>query len=135
MTSLGRDSVRLPLVLSHTGVDGLYDIGTDRRLEDIRERGGRTAGLSVSADDRNSGSGRLFFFAKSVSTSPSPCHNFPPRSHRYLTIFVDYKNRGWVLVGEGCWYGWLGDVTLLVLRLWNVGHGAKSTPVDCHAHS
>jgi hypothetical protein len=58
-TSLGRDRVRLTLVLGHVGVNKVDDIRTNGGLEDGRERNGASDVLTtigVDVDDR-SGSG------------------------------------------------------------------------------
>jgi hypothetical protein len=57
-TSLGRDSVRLTLVLGHVGVNKVDDIRTNGGLEDGRERDGGSnvlSGLGVNVKNRSGG--------------------------------------------------------------------------------
>lgn len=57
MTGLLANGVRLALVLCHSLVNLLNNVGTDRGREDIGDRVGGTAGLAIGADDRNGRSG------------------------------------------------------------------------------
>lgn len=51
VTGLLADGVRLPLVLGHSGVDVLDDVGTDGGAEDLGKDLSGAGGLAIGADD------------------------------------------------------------------------------------
>ena len=60
MASLLADGVGLSLVLGHSGVDVLDDIGPDGGAEDLGEDLSGTGGLAIGADDGDGRSGGHF---------------------------------------------------------------------------
>jgi len=114
VTSLGRDGVRLPFVLGHTGVDRLHNIGTDRRLEDIGERGGGSAGLSIGTDDRNSGSGRLFRKIRQHFTLLLGTVDIPPF---FVGCDVDRGGWCWRAAGKVSWRCYFARVAIVEFLL------------------
>jgi hypothetical protein len=94
VTSLHGDSVGLSLVLGHSGVDRLDNVGTDGGLEDGGERGGLAGLLAIGTEDRDGRSGgleksnRQHFCLKIVNSSDLQFPGRRCRAHHFVDWYV-----------------------------------------------
>jgi hypothetical protein len=72
MSSLLTHSIRLPLVLSHSGVDLLNDIRSDGGLENSRESSGGSASGTIGAMNGDGRTSRLKKGLYSISFPNNP---------------------------------------------------------------